>query len=424
MKKDYKKLLKKEITNSPVQINSEIGKLKTVLLKRPDKEIQNITPNNMEKLLFDEIPYLPIAQKEHDTFAQILKKNGCQVLYLEDLLIETLNKIEKGTRTQFLKKFLQESGFSSGIIYKELFHYLSSMENRVLIHKIISGVRKKELNVVKETNLNEKNEDFYLQPMPNLYFTRDASAFVGSGVTINKMTYKARRRESLFNQLIFKYHPFFAHKNIPLWRGRNHRSHIEGGDEIVLSKEILAIGISQRTRFEAIKDLAKRLFKDKKSTFKKILAIKIPENRAMMHLDTVLTMVNTEQFTVHPKIANKENYNDIFILTPDQKHANDLFIQYRTDLKQCLKTSLKLNEIDMIETGNGDPIDAAREQWSDGTNTLAISPGTVVTYNRNYISNELLRKHGIKVIETPSSELSRGRGGPRCMTCPIFRENI
>ena len=262
---------------------------------------------------------------------------------------------------------------------------------------------------------------FYLDPMPNLYFTRDPAASIGNGLTINKMHWPARRRESLFMQYILKYHPRFANQNIPVWYNRNNRFSVEGGDELVLNKHTVAIGISERTEAEAIERIASRLFHD--SEFTRVLAIKIPSRRAFMHLDTVFTMIDYDKFSVHPEIMTAGGELDIYVLDKSNTHVG-YEVTHRRDLTNVLAESLGVSKVQLIQCGNGDPIAAAREQWNDGSNTLAIAPGVVITYDRNYVTNEALRKAGLKVIEVAGSELGRGRGGPRCMSMPLFREEI
>ena len=299
------------------------------------------------------------------------------------------------------------------------------MSNQALINKIMAGVRKEEIQL-ESTHLVEYMDDkypFYLDPMPNLYFTRDPQASIGKGMTVNRMFWRARRRESIFISYILKHHPRFKDENIPLWVDRDCPFNIEGGDELVLSKDVLAIGISERTSAQAIERLARRIFKDPLSTFKKVVAIEIPTSRTFMHLDTVCTMIDYDKFTTHSAILKSEGNMNIFIIEYDDK-AEDIKIQRSSHLKQTLEKVLDVDEITLIPTGNGDIIDGAREQWNDGSNTLCIRPGVVVTYDRNYVSNQLLREHGIKVIEIPGSELVRGRGGPRCMSQPLIREDL
>lgn len=408
--------------SSPIHVYSEIGKLKTVMLHRPGKELENLAPDILPRMLIDDIPYLKIAQEEHDAFAHVLRQQGIKVLYLEDLLAESLT--DEKVRRAFLDQLLDESSIKKqDPLHQLLLNYLQELLTKEMVKTVIAGIRKSAIHN-STPSLADLAEDpdypFYLDPMPNVYFTRDQQAAIGSGMTINRMTFRARRRESLFMETILKNHPDFKNATIPVWRDRYHHGRLEGGDELVLNNHVLAVGISQRTSATAITDLAHNLFGH--SSYDTILAIKIPHNHAMMHLDTVFTMINYDQFTVHPFILDKAGKIDIYVLQPDDH--NGVKITEKNDLVQVLKENLHLSELDLIPTGGGDPIAAPREQWNDGSNTLAIAPGEVVTYDRNYVSNDLLRKHGIIVHEIRSSELSRGRGGPRCMSCPLVREDL
>ncbi|MCU5203968.1 arginine deiminase [Bacillus paranthracis] len=407
----------------PIHVTSEIGELQTVLLKRPGKEVENLTPDYLQQLLFDDIPYLPIIQKEHDYFAQTLRNRGVEVLYLEKLAAEAL--VDKKLREEFVDRILKEGQADVNVAHQTLKEYLLSFSNEELIQKIMGGVRKNEIETSKKTHLYELMEDhypFYLDPMPNLYFTRDPAASVGDGLTINKMRELARRRESLFMEYIIKYHPRFEKHNVPIWLDRDYKFPIEGGDELILNEETIAIGVSARTSAKAIERLAKNLF-SRQNKIKKVLAIEIPKCRAFMHLDTVFTMVDYDKFTIHPAIQGPKGNMNIYILEKGLDEET-LKITHRTSLMEALKEVLGLSELVLIPCGGGDVIASAREQWNDGSNTLAIAPGVVVTYDRNYVSNTLLREHGIEVIEVLSSELSRGRGGPRCMSMPIVRKDI
>lgn len=407
---------------SPIHVNSEIGKLKAVILKRPGHEVENITPEIMPRLLFDDIPYLPIAQREHDQFAKVLADHGAEVLYLENLTADVL-EADDGVKDQFLEQMLSESGHKSGVLHDAIKDYFLSMPTLDMVNKIMAGLRKEDIDF-KPVTLQDMAEDqdypFLMDPMPNLYFTRDPAASIGDGLSINRMTFAVRQRESMFMEYIIKYHPRFANKGVSVWRDRYHTTRIEGGDEQILSNHVMAIGISQRTSADAIQDLAHSLFGH--SNFDTILAVHIPHSHAMMHLDTVFTMVNYNQFTMDPEILDNGGQVDMYILRPGKD--GDIEITHETDLEATLSKLLGQSEIDIIPTGHGDPIIAAREQWNDGSNTLTIAPGEVVTYNRNYVSNDMLASHGIKVNQIESSELSRGRGGPRCMSMPIVREDL
>lgn len=407
----------------PLCITSEIGELKTVLLKRPGKEVENLTPDGLQRLLFDDIPYLPAIQQEHDYFASTLKNRGIEVLYLETLLAETLENDE--VKEAFLTEFLIESKAHMSGAFLRLQAYLSSLSTFELVEKIMGGIQKTEIETSTRTHLYEliqNTHPFYIDPLPNLYFTRDPAAVIGGGISINPMRKEARRRESLFMQYIVRHHPRFAKHDIPIWLNRDYAHAIEGGDQLVLSKEVVAIGVSERTTAQAIERLAINLFK-KQTSFTRVLAIEIPKCRAYMHLDTVFTMVDYEKFTVHPGIEGPGGNMNIYILERG-KEEDTVKITIRHHLQEALKEVLQLQELVLIPCGGGDIIAAAREQWNDGSNTLAIAPGVVVTYDRNYISNDVLRSHGIEVVEILSSELSRGRGGPRCMSMPILREEV
>lgn len=410
--------------NQALNITSEIGSLKRVLLRRPGKEVENLIPSTMEELLFDDIPYLPIIQEEHDAFATVLRDNGAEVVYLENLLTETLK--EEKVKDQLISQLIKESGIHVDEAIQAVSEYFYSMTDRDMVDKMMAGVRMDELSI-NSTSLSwltddESNSLFLMDPMPNLYYTRDIASVLGEGISINQMTYPARKRESLFMETIVKHHPDFKQADIKVWRDRYSQTSIEGGDILVLNDEALAIGVSQRTSGRAIEEMARSLF-SKNSTFKKVVAIEIPRVRAMMHLDTVFTMVDHDAFTIHPEIQDINKQMSIYVLEPSSVEG-ELNVSHHSDLGKVLKDTLKHGEINLIPCGDGDPIAAPREQWNDGSNTLAIKPGVVVTYNRNFVSNELLRENGIKVIEIPSSELSRGRGGPRCMSMPLLRDSL
>ena len=411
---------------NPISVFSEIGKLESVLVKRPGRELENLTPEYMERLLFDDIPALPVAQNEHDEFAQVLRDRGAEVLYLEQLSAEALDAGD-GAREAFVADILRESGHTVGGYEDFIAEYLLSLPSLKLVDEVMCGIRKCELGapagVKGLQDLMDRRYPFYLDPMPNLYFTRDPAASIGHGMTLNRMYATARRRESLFMKYVLQYHPRFAGHDVPVWLDREENYHIEGGDELVLTNETIAVGVSQRTTAPAIENLARNLFAGN-SNIKRVLALEIPETRAFMHLDTVFTMVNYNQFTIHPAIQNNDGGLNIYTLESDPDSPRGLSFTHNDDLAGTLKSTLGVDELDLIPCGGGDPLVAAREQWNDGSNTLAIAPGVVVTYSRNYVSNELLRQHGLEVIEITGSELARGRGGPRCMSQPIVRQDV
>jgi arginine deiminase len=410
----------------PLHITSEIGKLKTVLLHRPGAELENLTPTYLKDLLFDDIPYLKVAQAEHDAFADVLRSRGVEVLYLDQMAAEAL--VSEPVRRQFVNDMVFASKQGERRITDVIIDYLLKMSPIDMVHTIMSGIRKDRLPVPEEhiqqlhTMIEKNSYPFYLDPMPNLYFTRDPNAVIGNGLTINRMHWPARRRESMFMEYIIKYHPRFTGQNIPVWYNRNNHFSMEGGDELILNSEVMAIGISERTTPEAIETVAANLFET--SNFKKIIAIEIPvKSHTFMHLDTVFTMIDYDKFTIHPEIRDAGGKLNMYILEP-REGSRYPQITKKTDVEDVLRTALSRDHINLIECGGGDSIAAAREQWNDGSNTLAIAPGVVVTYDRNYVTNQKLRDNGVEVIEVSGAELGRGRGGPRCMSMPMVREDI
>lgn len=398
---------------------SEIGKLNKVLLHRLGGEIEGLVPDNFERLLFDDIPYLKIAQQEHDRFAELLKENGVEVIYYVDETAKALKTEE--IRQNFVDDFIADSGIYSEEAREAVRDYLLGMPSKQLVEKAISGIKKDEIQVKNKGSLASyiaSGYPYYTDPMPNLYFTRDPGACVGNGLNVHHMSTVARRREALLLEYMYKYNEDFAPAGTHLWYDYDMDASIEGGDVLVLSKDIVAIGLSQRTTAGSIERFAENLLKD--SSFKKILVFDIPKSRAFMHLDTVFTMVDYDKFTIHPEIEGPLQIYEI-TLNPDGRAH---FESIQGELENILSSELKLPAVELIRCGGDDPMAAQREQWNDGSNTLAIAPATVITYERNYVTNELLDKKGIKVITMPSSELSRGRGGPRCMSCPVNREDL
>lgn len=406
---------------SVISVTNEVKNLKKVLLHRPGKELLNLTPNTLEELLFDDIPFLKMAQKEHDNFAQILRDNGVEVVYLEDLMAQSI-KDNKELRDKFIRQIIQEGGVITKRYQKIVYDYLDSIkDDKELVLKTMEGINLNELDIGEKVSLVDmmaQDGQMILAPMPNLYFTRDPFASIGNGISLNKMYSITRSRETIFADYIFKYHKDFK-DNVDLLYDRQNPFNIEGGDILNLSENVLAIGISQRTSPDAIDLIAKNIFYHHNTDIDTILAFDIPRTRAFMHLDTVFTQVDYDKFTVHPMILNGLRVFEIKKGT----HDEELKIKEISDkLENILSKYLKIDKVDLILCSGGDVIASQREQWNDGSNTLCIKPGTIVVYDRNEVTNELMVKKGLTVLEMSSSELSRGRGGPRCMSMPLIRE--
>ena len=397
---------------------SEIGRLRRVMLHRPGGELENLMPEYLERLLFDDIPYLREAQREHDAFADCLRAQGVEVVYLTDLVTESITGRE--VRQALVEQFLEESGVKDSRLLERLEAYFSELPDREMVAAMMAGVRKEQLHG-KGARLGDFLGDgdaypFAVDPMPNLYFTRDPFATIGTGVSIHRMHTATRNRETLFGKFIFQHHPVYS--KAPRWYDRGRTSSLEGGDILVLSPQVLAVGVSQRTEGDSVDTLAQTVLSQSK-TFRKLLAFDIPKTRSFMHLDTVFTMVDRDKFTVHPNILSSIT---VFVMELDE---NRIMKIRREDgrLEDILREHLELDHVTLIPCGQGSEIDAAREQWSDGSNTLAIAPGEVVVYSRNYVTNRSLEEAGVRIHTIPSAELSRGRSGPRCMSMPLVRDD-
>lgn len=401
-----------------IAVKSEIQPLKRVLLHRPGNELEQLVPNTMERLLFDDIPYLQGAQSEHDAFAEILRSNGVEVVYLADLVAQTLEQSED-LRRQFVVDFIRRSGVCADSYAEALTELLLALPTRQMVLKTMTGVRFDELPFRQSPSLVALRSDpnhFVLDPIPNLYFTRDPFASVGRGVSLHRMYSVTRNRETIYSEYFLKYHPNYAGK-VPFYYTPDLPFSLEGGDILNLSAHTIAVGISQRTMPEAVERLAQNIFADERHEIRRVLAIDIPARRAFMHLDTVLTQMDWDKFVVHPSILEQI---DLFELTAGA--GGRLHIRrVEKSLSAALAEGVGVDQVRLLCCGGNDRIAAQREQWNDGSNTLCVRPGTVIAYDRNYVTNRLLEDEGIEVLKIPSGELSRGRGGPRCMSMPLNR---
>jgi arginine deiminase len=398
---------------------SEIGKLRKVLLHRPGKEVERLVPNNLLLHSFDDIPFLKIAQKEHDAFADVLRSYNVEVIYFSEVFAGIM--ANKEVRAKFISDFLLASHVDSIYAREAIHKYLMNKSADEMVENVLCGIKKSEIELKMPTTLSDmiRNESlYYTEPMPALYYTRDDLSCIGNGLTFNSMTNISRQREPLLYKYLYLYDKDLIYPETPIWYDSDiHR--IEGGDIFVLSKTVLAIGCSQRTSSRGIEIIAENILKYPNG-FEKVLVFEIPKSRAYMHLDTVFTMVDYDKFTIHPEVEGPLNIYEMSL-----GKAGCLQTSHSADnLQNVLTKALRVDSIQLIRCGGSDDEAAQREQWNDASNTLAIEPGVVITYDRNYVTNELLDKCGIRVIEIPSSELSRGRGGPRCMSMPLDRENI
>lgn len=405
-----------------VSVYSEIEPLKTVLLHRPGRELESLTPQYLDAMLFEDIPFLQKMREEHDQFALTLQNEGCEVLYVDDLLLQTIQRSSEA-KDRLIRQVAEHSEIRDQRIREDVEQYLQDMDDRELASRLISGVLKSEVSLShNRPDLSYFIRDdypYYISPLPNLYFTRDPGTAVGDGYSINHMRTQARARETMLLSEIF--HTLDtsvtdASSCIGLLEGYSDDSSIEGGDMLILDRKVAAVGCSARTEPWAIERFADRIIRP--GGFEHVLVVQIPFTRAYMHLDTVFTMVDHDKFTIYPGVEPR-----LKVFRISRKPSGDLHVEQGESLRKELKSLLHIPAVDLIQTGGGDVITAAREQWNDSTNTLAVAPGKVVTYRRNMVSNDTLVDHGIEVLPIAGSELVRGRGGPRCMSMPLSRRS-
>jgi arginine deiminase len=387
-------------------VDSEVGPLETVMLHRPGHELRRLTPRNNDKLLFDGIPWVDRAQDEHDAFAQALRDRGVEVLYLGELLAEALS--DEDARAQAVSDACEDLRLGD-TLRAYLAEHLSGLEPISLADTLIAGVRNDEVRAGGLVTSLLAHEDFLIDPLPNLLFTRDSSVWIRNTVAVTSLAMPARARETQLTELIYTYHPRFAGVD----RIYDHRlEHVEGGDVLALGPGVLAVGVGERTTPAGVERLARRVFaRDLAHT---VLAVPIAQQRATMHLDTVCTMVDVDAVLMYPNVA--EEMRALAVTTDGER----LHVAEPEPFLVAAAKALGIDTLRRIDTGL-DPVTAEREQWDDGNNTLAVAPRVCLAYERTVETNARLEDHGIEVIRIAGSELGSGRGGPRCMSCPISR---
>lgn len=395
----------------PSGVDSEVARLRTVLLHRPGAELQRLTPRNNDKLLFDAIPWVGRAQEEHDAFAELLRSRGVDVLYLDELLVQTLAHPQ--AREEAIDDVLAEPRLGDSL-RRVVAAHLHDLHPEDLASVLVAGLAHDELAGSGLVYRLMDRHDFIVDPLPNLMFTRDSSVWIRDAVAVTSLAMPARVRETSLTRLLYTHHPRFA-GIAPL--DEAHREPVEGGDVLLLSPGVLAVGTGERTTPAGVERLARHVFRRRLAHT--VLAVPIAQHRATMHLDTVCTMVDVDAVVVYPNVVDSLS---AYALSLDED-GEELRVADPEPFLLAAAKAMGIDALRVIDTGL-DPVTAEREQWDDGNNTLALAPGLVVAYERNVVTNHALERAGIEVVRIAGSELGSGRGGPRCMSCPVLRDAL